>query len=167
MITANLNTYRQSPRKVRLVSDLVKGKSVNQAIELLSVTTKSAALPLRKLIQGAVRNAKNTFNVDEKTLYIKDFRVDAGATLKRSMPRARGSAFPILKRTSHISLILGERGNVESPNHKSQITNKSKWPKFKILNFWKFVLRLYIVCDLYIVICNFEFYEPHRPSIRT
>ena len=109
MITAQLKTYRQSPRKVRLVSDLVKGKSVADAVKLLSVTTKSAALPLRKLIESAAKSAKNTFNIDEKTLYIKEFRVDAGATLKRSMPRARGSAFPILKRTCHVSLVLGER----------------------------------------------------------
>jgi large subunit ribosomal protein L22 len=109
MITAQLKTYRQSPRKVRLVSDLVKGKSVTDAVKLLSVTTKSAALPLRKLIESAAKSAKNTFNIDEKTLYIKEFRVDAGATLKRSMPRARGSAFPILKRTCHVSLVLGER----------------------------------------------------------
>ena len=108
MITASLNTYRQSPRKVRLVSDLVKGKSVSQAIQILSVTTKSAAEPLSKLIKSAVQSAKST-NVEEKNLYIKDFRVDAGVTMKRSMPRARGSAFQILKITCHISLVLGER----------------------------------------------------------
>ena len=106
---ANLNTYRQSPRKVRLVSDLVKGKSVPEALRLLSVTTKAAALPLRKLIVSAVKNAKSAHEVDEKTLYIKDFRVNAGTTMKRSMPRARGSAFQILKRTSKIALVLGEK----------------------------------------------------------
>lgn len=125
MITASLNTYRQSPRKVRLVSDLVKGKSVNHAIQILSVTTKVAAKPLCKLIKSAVQSAKSN-NIDEKNLYIKDFRVDAGVTMKRSMPRARGSAFQILKRTSHISLTLGEKGNAETPNHKSQTTNKSQ-----------------------------------------
>ncbi len=118
MITAQLKTYRQSPRKVRLVSDLVKGKGVSEALELLSVTTKSAARPLRKLLLSAVKNAKNAFDVDEKSLYVKDFRVDAGAVLKRSMPRARGSAFQILKRTSHISLVLGERAPVKSVKSK-------------------------------------------------
>ena len=122
MITAKLNTYRQSPRKVRLVSDLVKGKSVEEALRLLSVTTKAAALPLRKLIEAAARGAKNSFNIDEKALYIKDFTVNSGATLKRSMPRARGSAFPILKRTSHVSLVLDERN--ESKNEKSKIKIK-------------------------------------------
>ncbi len=113
MITAKLNTYRQSPRKVRLVSDLVKGKSVEQAIQALKVTTKSAALPLLKLIESAVDNAKKSFNVDSKGLYIKEFRVDAGASMKRSMPRARGSAYPILKRTCHVSLVLDEREAVK------------------------------------------------------
>ena len=93
---AQLKTYRQSPRKVRLVSDLVKGKSVEEAIRLLKVTTKSAAKPLCKLIESAAKNAKNSLSGDT-VLYIKDFRVDAGVTLKRSMPRARGSAFQILK----------------------------------------------------------------------
>src|SRR3989338_2043775 len=116
MITAKLNAYRQSPRKVRLVCDLVKGKSVKEALQLLSETTKSAAKPLQKLIQSAARNAKD-LNVEEGALYIKDFQVNAGATLKRSMPRARGSAFQILKRTSHVSLVLGERTN-ESPKLK-------------------------------------------------
>ena len=114
MITASLNTYRQSPRKVRLVSDLVKGKGVTEAIRLLSVTTKTAAEPLKKLILSAVKGAKNSFDIDEANLYVKDFRVDAGATLKRSMPRARGSAFPILKRTCHISLVLAERNNAKT-----------------------------------------------------
>lgn len=109
MITAALNTYRQSPRKVRLVSDLVKGKSVPDAIRLLSVTTKEAALPLKKLILSAVKNAKQLSDVDESNLFIKDFRVDAGIVMKRSMPRARGSAFPILKRTSKIKLVLAEK----------------------------------------------------------
>ena len=111
MITAQLNTYRQSPRKVRLLSDLVKGKSVPEALLILSVATKAAAEPLRKLVLSAVKSAKNRFDVDEKTLYIKDFRVDAGAVLKRSMPRARGTAYPIKKRTSHIKLVLDERKN--------------------------------------------------------
>src|SRR3989338_6163414 len=124
---AQLKTYRQSPRKVRLVSDLVKGKSVEEAIRLLKVTTKSAAKPLCKLIESAAKNAKNSLSGDT-VLYIKDFRVDAGVTLKRSMPRARGSAFQILKRTSHITLVLGEREKVKSEarSTKSETNPKSK-----------------------------------------
>ncbi len=126
MITAKLNTYRQSPRKVRLVSDLVKGKPVSDAIRLLSVTTKAAAEPLVKLIRSAVQSAKSSFNIDEKALYIKDFRVDAGATMKRSMPRARGSAFPILKRTCHVSLTLGEKEDGKAPSTGRQIVKKTE-----------------------------------------
>ncbi len=123
MITANLNTYRQSPRKVRLVSNLVKGKSIPDALRILSVTTKAAALPLRKLLLSAVRSAKNSWSIDEANLYVKDFRVDAGATLKRSMPRARGSAFQILKRTCHVSLVLDERNAVKSEKSKVKSQN--------------------------------------------
>jgi len=124
MITASLNTYRQSPRKVRLVSDLVKGKSVAEARSILLVTIKSAAHPLLKLLESAVKSAKNTFNIDEKTLFIKDFRVDVGATLKRSMPRARGSAFPIKKRTCHVNLVLGEREEVKSQKPVKDVSSK-------------------------------------------
>ncbi len=127
MITAQLNSYRQSPRKVRLVSDLVKGKPVPEALRILSVTTKTAARPLKKLLQSAVENAKEELGaVSDKDLYIKDFSVNVGAVLKRNMPRARGSAFQILKRTSHISLILEEKGNVETPNTNNQTPKKFK-----------------------------------------
>ena len=106
LVTAQLNNYRQSPRKVRLVASLVKGKSVEKALTVLSFTTKEASGPLAKLVQSAVRNAKNNFNIEKEALTIKDFRVDKGSTLKRSMPRARGSANPIRKRTSHVILVL-------------------------------------------------------------
>ena len=122
---ASLNSYRQSPRKVRLVSDLVKGKPIADALRLLSVTTKAAAHPLRKLIESAVKSAKDQ-NVSSVDLYVKDFRVDAGATLKRSMPRARGSAFPILKRTCRVSLVLEER---ERPNEKVKAKNSKEIEK--------------------------------------
>ena len=124
MITAKLNSYRQSPRKVRLVSDLVKNKSVPDALRILSVTTKAASLPLRKLLLSAVKNAKNSFDVDEKNLYVKEFQVNAGVTMKRSMPRARGSAFQILKRTSRISLVLGERESEKLKTKSSTQANQ-------------------------------------------
>lgn len=106
---AVLNNYRQSPRKMRLVSDLVKGKSVEEALRILSVTTKAASLPFQKLLRSAARNAKNISNADEKNLLIKSFSVNAGPTLKRHIPRARGSAYPIRKRTSTVTLILSEQ----------------------------------------------------------
>lgn len=106
---AILNNYRQSPRKMRLVADAVKGKTVAQAETLLSLMPKAATVPLRKLLRSAVANAKENQKVTETdNLVIKDFRVDPGAVLKRSMPRARGSAYQILKRTSKVTLILSE-----------------------------------------------------------
>ena len=98
-----------SPRKVRLVADAVKGKSVKDAEALLTFLPKVATLPLLKLLRSAVANAKGMKSaVNPDHLHIKDLRVDGGATLKRSMPRARGTAYQILKRTSKIVLTLGE-----------------------------------------------------------
>ena len=112
---AILNNYRQSPRKMRLVVDAVKGKTVAQAQVLLSLMPKLATIPLRKLLASAVANAKeNQKVVDPKALVIKDFRVDPGIVLKRSMPRAHGSAYQILKRTSKVTLVLGERASEKS-----------------------------------------------------
>ncbi len=104
---AQLNTYRQSPRKVRLVADLVRGKSVNDALSMLAFTTKRAAGPIRKLISSAVANAKN-MSMPADSLVIKEIKVDEGRTLYRRQPRSHGMAHPIRKRTSHISVTLEE-----------------------------------------------------------
>lgn len=105
---ALLNNFRQSPRKMRLVASLLKGKAVSDALVILRNTPKAAVLPLEKLLKSAISNAKGQ-GKDEKSLYIKDFMVNAGVTMKRSMPRARGSAFRINKRTSHVTLELEEK----------------------------------------------------------
>jgi large subunit ribosomal protein L22 len=104
-VTAQLSNYRQSPRKVRLVADLVRGKKISAAIEQLSFLPKRASDPVKKLIQSAVANAKN-LNLDNDSLYIKEIRVDKGVTLHRIMPRAHGRAFPINKRSSHVTVVL-------------------------------------------------------------
>lgn len=109
MINASLKNYRQSPRKVRLVANLIRGKKVEDAINLLDHTTKKATLPLKKLIESAIGNAKNNFNIEKDNLFIKEMRVDGGVVMKRSMPRARGSAFPINKRTSHVLVVLDSK----------------------------------------------------------
>ncbi len=106
MITASLKNYRQSPRKVRSVANLVRGKSVDQALNTLNFLSKKAADPLYGLLLSAIANAKNNFKIEKDNLIIKEIRVDAGYILKRRMPRARGSAFPINKRTSHVNLVL-------------------------------------------------------------
>ena len=107
---AKLSHLRISPRKVRLVADLVRGKSVNQAFALLSFTRKKAALPVQKLLKSAVANAAENDGVrDVDNLVIDRIMVDEGPTLKRYMPRARGRATPIRKRTSHIQIRLREQ----------------------------------------------------------
>ena len=121
IITARLNDYRQSPRKVRLVADLIKGKKIEDAKNTLTFLVKRSAKPLLDLISSAVANAQNNFNITSDNLFIKEFRVDAGQVLKRRRPRARGMAYPINKRTSHILIKLDTLDNM--PKSK---TNKSK-----------------------------------------
>ncbi len=106
MITASLKNYRQSPRKVRSVANLVRGKSVVEALNMLAFLPKKATGPLSDLLNSAVANAKNNFNIDKANLFIKEFRIDGGVTLKRSMPVSRGSAHPIHKRSSHVLVTL-------------------------------------------------------------
>ncbi len=105
---AKLNNYRQSPRKVRLVADLVRGKSVAHARAELKHLAKRAATPLLKLIDSAVANAGNKEGKKDN-LFVKSIQVDKGIVLKRSMPRAHGRAFPIHKHSSHVSIELGTK----------------------------------------------------------
>ncbi len=106
MVTASLNDYRQAPRKVRLVANLVKGKKVGDAMTMLDFLVKEASGPMKKLIASAVANAKTNFNLSAENLFIKSVEVNGGTIMKRSMPRARGSAFPIHKHSSHVTLVL-------------------------------------------------------------
>lgn len=104
--TAKLKNYRQAPRKVRLVADLVRGKSVDRALAQLSMLPKRASEPMAKLIRSAAANAKDIAPSD---LYISTIEVNGGIVFKRHMPRARGKAAQILKRTSHITLALSKK----------------------------------------------------------
>lgn len=104
---AQLNNYRQSPRKVRLVADTLRGKKVEEAITNLSFIPKRSALPLQKLLASALANAKN-LSLSPENLIVKEIRVDAGPTLYRRRPRSRGMANPIRKRTSRVSVVLAE-----------------------------------------------------------
>lgn len=101
---AILRNYRQSPRKVRLVADLVRGKTVVRALAELDHLPKRAALPLKKLLASAVANAGPA--VKTETLVVKSITVNQGRTAKRSRPAARGSAHPIRKRSSHVAVVL-------------------------------------------------------------
>lgn len=104
---AEMNNYRQSPRKVRVVADTVRGKSVAEALTLLSFVPKRAALPLQKLVASALANAKN-LSIPTENLIVKEMRVDAGSILYRRQPRSRGMANPLRKRTSHVKVVLAE-----------------------------------------------------------
>lgn len=106
---AKLKFLRISPRKARLVAELVRGKPVDQAIDTLKFTKRAASLPIRKLLESAVANAENNHGLDIDILWVKELRVDPGPTLKRFRPRAQGRAFMICKRTSHVSVVLAER----------------------------------------------------------
>jgi large subunit ribosomal protein L22 len=105
---AKLTQYRQSPRKVRIVADELRGKTVDEALRKLRFLTKRAAKPMAKLIESAVANAEENDGKRRDNLVISTITVDKGPTLKRFRPRARGRATRINKRTSHIAVTLGE-----------------------------------------------------------
>ncbi|WP_457630194.1 50S ribosomal protein L22 [Oceanithermus sp.] len=100
---------RMSPRKVRLVADLIRGKSAEEADQILKFTNRRAAAPVRKVLKSAVANAVNNHDLLEDQLVVKAAYVDEGPTLKRILPRARGRADIIKKRTSHITIIVEEK----------------------------------------------------------
>ena len=126
MITARLNDYRQSPRKVRLVANLVKGKKIEDAKNTLNFLIKRAAKPLSDLIDSAVANASHNFNIPVEKLFVKEFRVDEGVVLKRRMPRARGMAYPINKRTSHVFVVLDTIDNMPVKPGKKAVKVENK-----------------------------------------
>ncbi|MDE2172586.1 MAG: 50S ribosomal protein L22 [Patescibacteria group bacterium] len=109
MITASLKNYRISPRKVRLVADMIRGKSVIEAENILQVNVKAASSPLSGLLDSAVANAAHNHNIEKAGLVVKEIRVDQGYVLKRFQPASRGRAHPLKKRTSHVSIILAPR----------------------------------------------------------
>ena len=105
---ATLKNYRQSPRKVRLVADALRGKSVAEALTTLRYVNKKASLVFDKLLRSAMANAVSQ-GINKEALIVKSVVVDKGTVLKRYMPRARGSASPINRRNSHITIELGEK----------------------------------------------------------
>ena len=102
-------TVRIAPRKVRLVVDLIRGKSVAEAAAILRLTPKGSSVVVEKVLKSAAANAVNNNKMDQKSLYVKEAFVNEGPTLKRYLPRAKGSANSLLKRTSHITIVLAEK----------------------------------------------------------
>jgi len=107
--TAKLRMLRSTPRKTRLVADLIRGKNVAEAEAILKYTDRRAAAPLLKLLASAKANAVNNHDMFEDSLFVHAIQVGAGPTLKRYLPRARGRADLLRKRTSHIEITLEER----------------------------------------------------------
>jgi large subunit ribosomal protein L22 len=107
-VRANVRSIRISPRKVRLVTDLIRNKKVGDAIVILNNTNKKSSVPVQKLIKSGVANAVNNNGLDADRLFIKEIFVNEGSTLKRFRPRAHGRAYEILKRTSHITVTVSD-----------------------------------------------------------
>ncbi len=103
---------RMSPRKVRLIADLVRGKGVDDAMGLLKMTPKEAARAVAKAVNSAASNATQNYGLAREGLYISTIRADEGPTLKRMKAGARGRAKPILKRSAHITVGVMERAEV-------------------------------------------------------
>ena len=106
---AHLTNARIAPRKVQIVLDLIRGKDVETAMAILKYTPKSACEYLEKLLKSAVANAENNFGLNRENLIVSECFVCPGPTLKRLLPRAKGSADRLLKRSSHVTIALKER----------------------------------------------------------
>lgn len=121
-VKAQLNGLRIAPRKVRAVTNLLKGKDVSYALNQMEFFMKRPVLPLIKLLNSAVANAENNFSMIKSNLYIKEFLVDEGVKLKRFRPKAQGRAGEIQKKTSKVRLVLDERvaGLKRSPKQKAK-----------------------------------------------
>jgi large subunit ribosomal protein L22 len=138
-VKVQLNNLRTAPRKTRLVADLIRGKTLVQARQILSFTTNKSARNFLKLLNSAAASAKNDFKLDENNLSVSKVFVDEGPKLKRWHPMSRGRAFPIIKRTSHITLALSEinlavKKEVVKENKEIKKPMKEKIVKPKVKN---------------------------------
>lgn len=141
-IKARLNNLRIGPRKIRLVAELVKGMGVHEAIGQLKNLNKKSSPHLIKLIESAIANAENNFNLHRDNLFIKYITVDQDVTIKRWQPRAFGRATNIRKRGSKINVILaekefaGEKGSKKGDKNlkKEKVLKNKKEPKKKLKN---------------------------------
>jgi large subunit ribosomal protein L22 len=134
---AYVRFLRMAPRKVRLVTELVKGLPVGVALAQLAVLPKAAARPVRKVIESAVANAVHNNQLDREKLFVQSITADGGPVLKRFRPRAFGKAATIRKRTTHISVVVSdipkaekaEEAVIEKPSAEKNLNVKDKAPK--------------------------------------
>ena len=106
---ATLRYARISSRKVKIVADLIRGKNVDEALAIVKFTPKASSEIIEKLLKSAIANAENNHNMKYENLYVAEIYANQGPTLKRIRPAAKGCAVRIRKRTSHITIVLGER----------------------------------------------------------
>lgn len=106
---AHLKYVRMSSSKMRIVVNLVRSKPVSEAISILKNTPKIAAAEIVKLVKSAAANAENNYDMDASKLYVREIYANEGPTLKRIQPRAQGRAYPIRKRTSHVTVVLAQK----------------------------------------------------------
>ena len=106
---AYLRHLRIAPRKVQIVLDLIRNQPAAKAMAILKATPKAASEPLQKLLKSAMANAENNHNMDKDNLYVAECFVCPGPSMKRIRPRAQGRAFRVLKRTSHVTMVLKEK----------------------------------------------------------
>lgn len=111
-VRAVARNIRRSPQKVRLVVDAVRGRSVNEALTMLRFMPQSAAVDVYKVVKSAAANAENNFDLDVNELVIRRIYVDEGPTLKRFKARSHGRVAPRLRRSSHITAVVEEKGAV-------------------------------------------------------
>lgn len=108
-VKATAKTIRIAARKVRLVIDLIRGKDCDEALAILTFTPNAAAEVIKKVVKSAVANATHNHHLTKEKLFVKECFANEGVTMKRFRPRAKGSASPIHKRTSHITVVVKER----------------------------------------------------------
>jgi large subunit ribosomal protein L22 len=126
-ITVKLNHLRVTARKAREVVDLIRGKTAIDAKVLLSFATRKSATPILKLLNSAVASAKHDFQMEEENLFVSKTMVDEGPTLKRWHAMSRGRAYPIMKRSAHITIVLSEINSIkEKPEVNNTKVKKTK-----------------------------------------
>lgn len=143
-VTAKLNSLRLSPRKVRAVVQLLRGKDVNFALNQLEYFVRRPVDPIKKLLNSAIANAENNFNMVKENLFIKEFLVDEGVKLKRFRAKGFGRAAMIQKKTSHLKLVLEEktpglrhehsakpRKQANADTNREETKSESKRPEIK------------------------------------
>lgn len=126
LVKATARHLHIAPRKMRLVTNLIKGMNAEEAIVELQHANKKAAPMLIKLLRSAIANAKNNFSYDTSHLFVKDVTADMGKVMKRYFPRARGSAFEIRRKMCHINLVLEERKSGKASKVNSGFLNRAK-----------------------------------------